>query len=260
MKLAAKGLSRGEIAAFCYADIFGVILTRAQAKRWSIKTKNPLALPVLHPNLSKKKSYAQIKTTIAQKIIKNFISLPFVEAIFLTGDIATGICTKDSDIDLMIVTKPHTLWLTRLLLVWYLKNKKIYKNLICPNIFLDAEHLQIKEHNLYTAHEVLQARCLFDRNNIESKWLKLNSWTKNYLPNAYGFKISNLKIKNSLEIENWKLEILLPFEFLVFIFQYLYMKSKMTNEQVGLGFAFFHPRKLSSHVLQEYQKRLELAK
>ena len=41
-----------------------------------------------------------------------------------------------------------------------------------------------------------------------------------------------------------KANLILPFELLAFLAQYLYMRPKMTNEKVGWGFAFFHPDQL----------------
>ncbi len=53
---------------------------------------------------------------------------------------------------------------------------------------------------------------------------------------------------------------LMPFEALAFLGQYLYMRPKMTNEKVGWGRAFFHPRNLSNEVLKKFETRLRVKK
>lgn len=228
-----------------YASLFDYPLTPAEARLWAIR------LP--------REKYSQLKKDLAVTIAHRFAALPTVIAVFLTGSVAAGNAKKDADIDLMIITQPHTLWLTRLLIFSYLKLTRQLKSPICPNIFLDINHLKIANQNLYIAHEVLQAQCLFDRGGVEPLWLKENSWTKKHLPNAYKFKIKNLEITcpERSRRENWKLKIFLPFELLAFVIQYFYMKPKMTNEKVGLGSAFFHPRDLSSEILAKFNAKIK---
>ncbi len=227
------------LAAKIYADIFDWPLTQQEARRWAIREQ--------------RESYAREKLIKAKEIVFTLSRLPTILAIFLTGSVATGNARKNADLDLLIVTYPYSLWITRLFVVLYLKFKKIYQNLICPNIFLDANHLEISEKNLYTAHEILQAKCLYDKNNIYKLWLSKNSWTKNYLPNAYKTPTPVILAVSRIFF------VLFPLEILAFIFQYLYQLPKQTNENISLGSAFFHPRNLSQKVLQEYEKRLQLS-
>jgi hypothetical protein len=151
------------------------------------------------------------------------------------------------------------LWATRLIVFGALKLFGKLKNPYCPNIFLDLNHLEILDKNLFTAHEVLQAKCLFDRGGVEKLWWQKNEWVKGYLPNVWKLKIKNCKlIRNlKLEIRNWWL---LPFELTAYLLQYLYMKSRITNEQVGWGFAFFHPHARGGKILKKFEKNFLKAK
>ena len=97
-------------------------------------------------------------------------------------------------------------------------------------MFLDLNHLEIKNKNLFTAHEVVQAKCLYEKNKISGKWLNANAWVKEYLP--------------------------LPFELVAFVIQYFYQKPKQTNEKLGWGYAFFHPRDLSEDIVKKFDQRL----
>ncbi len=187
----AVRLNFNELAAVVYADLFDWPLTLTEAKFWAVASKKKdkrkynfvYRRGLIEQRRQREKMAAQ-KMVLAYEVVADLAKIPTVQAIFLTGSVAVGNARKDSDVDLMIVTEPGTLWLTRLVLATVLKGRGVYGKTICPNIFLDTDHLEITEKNLYTAHEILQARCLFDRGGVNKKWLKKNSWTRNYLPYA----------------------------------------------------------------------------
>ena len=196
--------------------------------------------------------FSKPKWLIARRVGDKLSKIPFIQAIFVTGALAMNNCPADDDIDLMIITSPHTLWLTRLLVylnIHSFRRKpgvKIAPGLICDNLYLDANSLRLTANNLYTAHEILQAKCIFDRGGTHYGFLTANSWAKDYLPVAYSESLKNLKFNNLDLISNLKFKIsnlLFPINLLLFWLQYLYMKPKMTTERVGLGYAFFHPQK-----------------
>ena len=173
-----------QLAAVIYADLFGYPLTVSEAKLWAIRKVG--------------EKYSLEKFNQATEIVNLLKLIPTIEAVFLTGSVAVKKAKKNADLDIMIITSSKTAWLTIAVVFLFLKIIKKFKNPICPNIFLDLNHLEIKEKNLYTAHEVLQAKCLYDRNKVSKKWLDANKWVKEYLP--------------------------IPFELLAFIIQYFYQR------------------------------------
>ncbi len=293
-------LNYNQFLAVVYGEIFEWPLTEAEARVWAINYKGNeikdkrLKIKerkmdqrvwkkgVLHRR--RREKISQGKEQKARQVTAMLKKIPTLLGVFLTGSVAVGNAKKDADVDLMIITAPGTLWFTRLIVILLLKQKGIYRNSgingnyrdkICPNIFLDSNNLEIKEKNLYTAHEILQARCLFDRGNMEKLWLRKNKWAHKHLSYAYAFKteqeskfqgqfpisnkpISNLRVWN-LEIGarwSWLLGILIIFEPFFFLTQYLFMKPKMTNERVGWGYAFFHPQRLGRVVEEKFRQRL----
>ena len=195
-------LNYNQFLAVVYDDIFDWPLTAAEIKKWEILGKGEQSKKVIFEKgyyclrrrtialRREREKISARKMAKAKKVIEWLKKIPTVEGVFLTGSVVAGNAKRDADIDLMIVTKPNTLWLTRAVIVVLLKIKKMYRShsasasrdKICPNIFLDSEHLEIKEKTLYTAHEVRQVKCLFDRGNIESRWFRKNQWTRKYLP------------------------------------------------------------------------------
>jgi len=96
---------------------------------------------------------------------------------------------EGDDIDLMIVTSPQRLWLTRGLVVVFLlltgqyRRPEKIKDKVCPNLMFSEEVLEFPDHDLFTAHEIVQMLPIYDRLNTYQKFLQANSWIKDFLPN-----------------------------------------------------------------------------
>jgi len=206
----------------------------------------------------RREKFSRQKWFIARAVGESLRGFPTILAVYVTGALAMSNCQENDDLDLMVVTSPNTLWVTRFLLFLYLTLKSLrrpshlpehssprVRDKICDNLYLDSSFLTIQLQNIYTAHEILQAKCLWDRGGIHPQFLQANSWVKNYLPVAYtesnkNFKLQNLKLNKNLKLKIENL-LLWPINLFFFALQYLYMKPKMISERVGLHFAFFHP-------------------
>jgi hypothetical protein len=204
--------------------------------------------------------YSRNKLEFATPAISLISRLPFIKAVFITGALAMSNSPVDDDIDIMVITKANTLWIIRPLVTLILKLKGLRRNpylpehssvrvsdKICDNLWLDLEHLYLPKQNLYTAHELLQAKCLYDRGDTYYRFISQNSWAKKYLPVAYTETLKHLKNNSYPEnssfysvITNCTFYIL---NLLLFIAQYLYMRPRLTAEKVGLGYAYFHPQR-----------------
>ena len=90
---------------------------------------------------------------------------------------------KDSDLDFFIVTEPGRLWIARILLVVYkrlfLFNSHKY---FCVNYFVDTEHLEIEEKNLFTATELATVIPLYGAEYYKNLYTS-NLWLSNFFPN-----------------------------------------------------------------------------
>ncbi|PJA38793.1 hypothetical protein CO180_02460 [candidate division WWE3 bacterium CG_4_9_14_3_um_filter_41_6] len=119
--------------------------------------------------------------------------IPSIECIGITGSIAALNETPKSDIDVLIICKPHTAWLTRLLVIGILSlmqkrssaTSRITHKMFCANMFLETSDLSIKKQNLFTAMELAHLKPIFNKSNTFQKLIQTNSWIKNFLPNFY---------------------------------------------------------------------------
>jgi len=114
----------------------------------------------------------------------NFISkFPFVRSVMASGSLSKGYMDKNSDLDFFIVTAPKRLWIARTLLVLYkrifLANSHKY---FCVNYFVDEEHLEIEEKNLFTATELATVIPLYGSQQY-GKLQAVNSWLSEFFPN-----------------------------------------------------------------------------
>ncbi len=209
-----------------------------------------------------------LKKKLATSLLKPLFPLPFIWFIGLTGSVAVNNATPNDDLDIFIITAPSTLWLVRPLCLLYFSFKGVRRsrrtpnnkvtNLICPNLWLDYNNLQLLPHqrSLYTAHEVLQVFPLINKNYTYERFIFQNSWTKKYLANAYSVSVTQRSIRHSgLDPESIKNKypfyyLLAPLNLLFFLFQFLIMFPHKKKEKVSLGKAFFHNSDFPQKVLE----------
>lgn len=201
------------------------------------------------------------KIVIAKRIVKVLSFIPTVLFIGISGGLAIENADEKDDIDLFVITSKNSLWISRLLLVFLLilmgqyrgRGKKKSQK-VCLNMIIDEEALELKRHDLYVAHEVVQLRPMFDRNNTYNKFLSENKWVTKFLPNSIEIK----KLRNEVIKEN-KINysiIDLP-NYFAKVIQLLYMHRHITKETVSDHILAFHPFDYGEYVLKEYNKRLK---
>lgn len=177
-----------------------------------------------------------------------------VLAIYLTGSLAVKNPSQDSDVDLMIITRPGKLWTTRFFLTLYTTilgmrrtpGSKRNSGKLCLNLYLTPTSYQIpvSRRSLYTAYELVQAVPLYDPQNTHRELLVANSWLFSFLPNFSLPQSTPIHRFTDIPIYMKTLESLL------YHLQYSYMKNKITREYITLDSAFFHPHDPGSKVLK----------
>ncbi len=264
-----------------YSDKFNYPLTPKELYFWQIGTRYPKSkftnwshqklnysfLPGREKIVSLRigrLNYSRQKWQKINRLVPFFKSIPFLQAIFITGSLSMNNSPEFDDIDIMVISLPGTVWIVRPLIILFLTLMGIRRDpgiplhsspavsdKICDNIYLDTANLVINYYpgdyskNLYLSHEILQAKCVFDKGGVHRRFIQSNSWVKKYLPVAYGETLKSLQsIHYPAALRNQVATIILfVINSTFFIFQYLYMRPRITREVIGLGFAFFHPRK-----------------
>lgn len=119
---------------------------------------------------------------IARRMARFIAAFPFVRGVFVSGSLSKQCMRVDSDVDFFVVTEPGRLWLTRTLLVLF---KKVFlfnsHKYFCVNYFVDTNHLQIEEKNLFTATESVTLLPMWGR-EFYTAFCQANAWAWEYYP------------------------------------------------------------------------------
>jgi hypothetical protein len=160
------------------------------------------------------------------------------------------------------------LWLSRTLLILY---KKIFllnsRKYFCLNYFVDKEHLEIQDKNLFTAIELAYLLPVYNE-EIHQVIVHENQWIHYYLPNfkknAFSMIVSQSNpTKNSLEkLLSGTLGRKLDDFCLYITEQFWKYKFRNTIALKGSGIrcqkhvSKFHPQNFQNKVLDTYKKKI----
>jgi hypothetical protein len=126
---------------------------------------------------------AEKKLITAKRFSVAISCVPFVRSVMLSGSISKGYMDKDSDIDYFIITAKGRLWIVRMMMALirriFLFNSKKY---FCTNYFIDVDHLEIMEKNIFTAIETSTLKPMFGKKYVHEFQLA-NHWCGRFLPN-----------------------------------------------------------------------------
>ena len=204
---AVRSSQKGILRALLYFDIFDYPLTEKEIENFSpIQVHDDLSDSLaelirsqviyqfegyytihnnrnsVHRRLSGNR-LAEARLSTARTISKWISIFPFVRAVLLSGSISKGFMDEHSDIDYFIITEPGRLWIVRSAMAFF---RRIFflnsRRLFCTNYFIDSDHLEISEKNMFTAVEVATLKPMFGKKFIED-FQKSNQWCGQYLPN-----------------------------------------------------------------------------
>jgi hypothetical protein len=119
----------------------------------------------------------------ARRFVHVLAALPFVRMIGITGALAMDNSAANDDIDVMIVTAPQRVWLTRALSVGLVYIGKILGDTLCPNYVVSENALLLETQTLFGAHEFMQMAPLYGL-DVYARMRALNNWIDLLLPNA----------------------------------------------------------------------------
>lgn len=271
-----------------YADLFDYPLTKDEVWKWLIKSPNALGDT---RNIQEKKGFyflrgrrnivqvrqrrekwSNTKLEIAKKIASFLKYIPTIKLVGVSGALAVGNAKKDDDIDLFIISSKGLIWTARFLTTLFIEftgfrrhpDEEKLKNKICLNMFVAEDHLILpkNERDLFSAHEVLQMKPIYDKGGVYEKFIKANSWVKEYLPNAVDEDIRILGYED-IKKKNKKIPDVLISQYLNIVekicrfFQLWYMKRRRTKEVITEGIIRFHPQDARGWILEEYYSRLK---
>ncbi len=195
------------------------------------------------------------KINIAQKTVKVISCIPTIKLIGLSGGLAMYDADSEDDIDLFVVASKKTVFVTRFwilfaLQIMGLRRTRFDKNpadKICVNMVIDEESLSWSQadRDIYTAHEIVQLKPLFERDCTYSRFVSKNKWINKFFPNfsiektdksIYITGRDNLLFRMTGAIFGCSF-----FEFILRKFQESLIQRNKTREKVDIGVLALHP-------------------
>lgn len=266
-------LDSSKFLSILYHDIFDYPLTKEELERWEFalqdggnfpvqKTGKFYHVPGRRGTVLKRlgrKNFNRMKQEVAQVATKKIALIPTVKMVGITGALAMNNAKEADDIDLLIVTSAGSLWTTRFLVVGLIDSLRIARrrpgkketaDRLCLNLWLDEDNLEIKDRNIYTAHEIAQVVPLVNKGKTYEKLIQKNAWFTRFWPKAA--EVKKLEIFDKKQT-NPLISLIEP---IARSFQLWYMRPKRTCEIVDTSQAFFHPVDWQGPVLSAFDKRL----
>jgi hypothetical protein len=118
----------------------------------------------------------------ALKMARFITRFPFIRSVSLSGSLSKDHMYEKADVDYFIIAQPERLWLARTLLVLY---KRIFLlnsyRYFCLNYFVDEQHMEIEQKNLFTATELFTLMPVTGRRFV-NRLIEANPWVKEYYP------------------------------------------------------------------------------
>lgn len=269
-----------------YADIFDYPLKAYEIHKWLIKKQT--LLQSLQKSLDKLKQEKKIeeyktyyflpkrkqlvikriknaglskKLIIKAKIITQILRIiPWIKLVGISGGLAIENACKKDDIDIFVITAKNRLWLVRLFSILLLtpfrrtKNSKDVAGKFCLNIFIDEDNLAQRK-DLYTAHEILQMRVIWEKDGMYRRFLEENEWAFRILPNWTTRQIQSARFarRAKCKVQNSKDKSLDILENLAKWLQLRIMQKAQGMERISDSALYFHPQDCRQRVLDEYR-------
>lgn len=207
---AAPPLAEAIVQTLVYADLFDYPLTTAEIARYLIGCRadaaavaralagNPglravvgeqdgfyylagrEALPARRAGRAAAAAHLWRRATRWTRLLRH---CPFVQMIAVTGALAVDNIGRQPDIDLLIICTPGRVWICRRLIICAVRAIRLCGDEICPNFLLAADHLELDQQDLFTAHELAQMRPVAGY-PVYTAMLAANPWLAGFLPNA----------------------------------------------------------------------------
>lgn len=198
--------------------------------------------------------------------------IPGVEGIAITGSVAVHNATATDDIDVLVITKPHHLWLTRLLVLTMtmvtghrVRLHQTVGNAWCFNLWLESDHLAVPKfkRTLYEAYEVLQAKFIWAKPGIRREWLAANAWVAEFVATEYYRQWATVKkeeLPEKLDSSWWQYPLMLSLEVLnswLYWLQTAYRWLRYKEAPRALEVAFFHEPTTKKIIYSKWRQLVE---
>jgi hypothetical protein len=147
--------------------------------------------------------WSDAKLYRAKKIVRYLAWIPFLKSVLVCNSVGRETATKESDIDVVIITEKKRLWIVRLIAnsILRLTGSRTYgdheADRLCLSYFIDTDNLDLAPfralpediHGAYFIHQMVP---VYDPDNWYEKLLRANRWTHHLIPHRKTTSIAPL--------------------------------------------------------------------
>ncbi len=259
-----------------YAEVFGYRPSRREVWQYLATDERVTYLVLLTvpcfrklPSTNSANQIVLAKWRAVAQAVSFFGWLPWIKGVWLTGALAAGVVKENDDLDFLIVTDSHRLWLTRFCLVaiglllnryrsrWLPRRSN--RDRWCCNIWLEPSALALppERQTLYEARELMQAVPVYVRPGERATLLlEHNRWARRWSANGFNQAWQRARRARSAPAfwpvfaPAWLERIL---NGVLWRLQCRLMAKHRSREVVQPALAFFHPRDTRSWVQRRYE-------
>lgn len=202
----------------------------------------------------------------------SFLSyIPTIKLIGVSGSLAAENVSRSDDIDLFIITRADTVFITRLFALGLLelmglrrkRNDENHADTICLNLLIDEKAIlwPIEKQDVYTAHEIVRLKPLFERDNMCYKFFNVNIWVKKFIVNG-SMPVVTMPGRKWFR-RYYLLQLFISFillfsaERISRLVQKYFMLKHQTSEVITKHFLAFHPNDYRSRSLDSFNSKIK---
>ncbi len=227
----------------------------------------------------KKQKLADQRWKKISRITKLLQTIPYIRLIMVSGSLAMNNPRKESDIDLLIVTKAGRIWTCRALTTLFVhllgqrRHGQLTKNRFCLNHYITNQSLKIPLPSLYNAQTYAHLIPVWQaETGLYKKFQRTNQWLTEYLTfypqsrRGYLREVGTNRLFNSIrKLRESILDTQIgdALEFILKKIQFRRIKKDPLTYQTGGRVVFddnqleFHPDSPEKGILEKYNRRME---
>lgn len=149
----------------------------------------------------------------ALKAAKILSRIPWIRGIAVCNSLAYSNASKDSDIDLFIITEKNKIWTSRFFAAGIMELLDLRpkdgskKDKICLSFYVSDENMDLSsiaiENDIYLTYWLAGLVPLFERGEIFSQFYAQNPWLRHQLVNWYPYKTSDRRYFSKPQRKFW---------------------------------------------------------
>jgi len=169
-------------------DLHGMDLSKDLNRSETVPLYTLPQYSIFFKNRLLRQSVSKNKLKRVMPYLKTLAIPPFIRMVGISGSLSMLNCRKTDDADVFVVTSGNLLYIARFwaITVAVLMRKRRGADSVCLNLFMTETDMTapLEKRTAYVAHEILQMKPVFSKDNAYGRFITSNAWVYRFYPNA----------------------------------------------------------------------------